>query len=74
MVWLTTTCTENREQVLQGAVWCKFSLTPVKLSTLIASQDCNGRYENILLLHFNIYSFAFHAMGFETTLQRDNEM
>lgn len=71
---LTTMCIENKELVFQGAVWCKISLTPVKVSIFIASQDCNGIYENILLLHFNIYGFAFHAMGFETTLQSDNEM
>lgn len=65
---------EKKEKVLQGAVWCKISLTPIKFSIFIASQDCNGIYENILLLHFNIYGFAFHAMGFETTLRRDNEM
>lgn len=71
---LSIMCIEKKEQVLQGAVWCKISLIPVKVSIFIASQDCSGIDENILLLHFNIYGFAFHAMGFETTLQIDNEM
>lgn len=71
---LSTMCIEKKEQVLQSAAWCKISLTPGKFSIFIASQGCNGIYENILLLHFNIYGFAFHAMGFETTLEGDNEM
>lgn len=58
---LSIMCVEKEEQVLQGAVWCKISLTPVKVSIFTASQDCNGIYENILLLHFNIYGFAFHV-------------
>lgn len=71
---LSTMCIERKEQVLQGAVGCKIFLTPVNFSIFIASQDCNGICESVLLLHFNIYGFAFHAMGFESTLPSDNEM